>query len=66
MIIAFITAALALFIEPPVNPHFTDLLLTTAVVSQSDGFIGLEWRCSLDDDERCYAGLSGLTVQVGP
>lgn len=66
LMLAIVATMLALLAEPPANPAFTELLASTVVVSRVDGFVGLEWRCYPDDDERCYAGFVGLDVVVGP
>lgn len=66
LIIAIVATLLALVVEPPANPAFTELLPSTAVVAQVDGFVGLEWQCRQEDDERCYAGFVGIDAVVGP
>lgn len=50
----------------PYADPFAEGAFTRAVVYQTEDFLGLEWQCNSESDERCYAGLSNYELIVGP
>lgn len=56
-LIAFLIALLAIATAQPTPPaSFSEYVDSGLPILQAD-FIGWEWVCGPDDDERCYAGL---------
>lgn len=60
-----ILLGLAALASDPAPPDFVTGALARGEPVVTPGFLGLEWRCRLDDDERCYAGLSYGALGIG-
>lgn len=65
-LMAILCALVALYAQPGPTEFTANLSPLTAHVVQQGDFIGIEWPCYRGDDERCYAGIGGGEISVGP